>query len=438
MKRGRRWLSPISPVVARPAPTPVAFLARDLVMGGAERTYLHFVNRIASVQPVSVLARRDGALLNELRPDIPLFDLSRPVPSDPFGLSGADRGPTGEDPPGGFNLRSVARLVPECHRLHQVLRLTGCNVVSSFLMRSHLIALLTKHWLRRDLRVVINVHEHMSESAPHLYPSAADRMLMRWVTRNLFPGADRIVVVADSLRQDLIGEFGVPDSLISVVRNPIDLRTIREKAGDAIDAAQMPEDGAPTIVAVGRLVHLKGFDILIRAFARIPAALGARLVIVGGGPDREALQALAAQLALGNRVRFAGMQKNPWKYVARAHVLAMPSRTEAFPSVIGEALALEVPVVAADCSAGVREYLDGSRLGLLVPPEDEASLATAIERLLRDAALRAAFARHGPPRMAELDVPVVVKLYEETLAHVLGTTTTRAARNPVTSPVTTT
>jgi glycosyltransferase involved in cell wall biosynthesis len=376
-------------------------------------------------------------LLNELRPDIPLFDLSRPVPASRLGLTGDERGPTGEDPPGGFNLRSVARLVPECRRLDRVLELTRTHVVSSFLMRSHLIALLTKRLLRPSLRIVINVHEHMSESAHHLYPSAVDRMLMRWVTRNLFPQADRIVVVADSLRQDLTAEFGVPASLISVVRNPIDLREIRSRALEEVDEQQMPRDQAPTVVAVGRLVNLKGFDILIRAFARLPAEIGARLVIVGGGPDRNALESLAAELGLSDRIRFVGWQKNPWKFMARAHVFAMPSRTEAFPSVVGEALALGIPVVAADCSAGVREYLDGSRLGLVVPPEDDASLAGALERMLSDAQLRETFAERGLPRMAELDVPVVVRAYEQTLAHVIAAAPP-AMRRLADSPITTT
>lgn len=392
----------------------VAFLARDLVMGGAERAYLHYVNHLETLGPIAVLGRRDGALLDELRADIPLFDLSMRASPDARGLTGADRGHTGVDAPGGFTPASLLRLVNEGRRLRHVLRITDCRVVSSFLMRSHIIALLTKLVLDPELRVVINVHEHMSESATHLYPTQLDRALMRWITRNLFPHADSIVVVAESLRQDLIHSFGIPAGLVSVVHNPIDLARIRQSARETVTEREFAADG-PVIIGVGRLVPLKGFDVLIRAFARLPASLGARLVVVGGGPERAALESLIAELDLGGRVRLIGMQANPWRFLARATVFALPSRTEAFPNAIGEALALGVPVVAAECSAGVREYLDGTRYGLLVPPGDPNALAAALERVLTDAHLRTDLAARGPTRMEALDLPAVVARYEAVL-----------------------
>ena len=75
----------------------------------------------------------------------------------------------------------------ECRWLRQVIDQTGAQVVSSFLMRAHIVALLTKTLLAPRIHVVLNIHEHMSESAEHFYPYAADRALMRWVVRRLFP-----------------------------------------------------------------------------------------------------------------------------------------------------------------------------------------------------------------------------------------------------------
>lgn len=401
----------------------VVFLARDLLMGGAERAYLDYVNHLERFQPVAVLGRRDGTLLGELKSDIPLFDLSVRGPAS-GGLTGAARTAIGDEAAGGFTPRSLARLVAECHRLNRVLRLTGASLVSSFLMRSHLIALLTRRWLRPDLRVVINVHEHMTESAGHLYPTRVDRRLMRWITRNLFPQADGIVVVADALRQDLIRNFDTPPALITVAHNPVDLCAIRRKAQEEVTECEFPRDGSPVVIAVGRLVKLKGFAVLIHAFARLPPALRAQLVIVGGGPDRAALEKLVADLGLHGTVVFAGLQRNPWKFMARAQVFALSSLTEAFPSVIGEALALGLPVVAADCSAGVREYLKGTHHGLLVPPGDVAALAAALAQLLGDARLRSTLAERGPARMAELDLPIVVERYEDVLAGVMPASST--------------
>ena len=118
-------------------------------------------------------------------------------------------------------------------------------------------------------------------------------------------------------------------------------------------------------------------------------------MIVGDGEESSALQRLIRELGLQDRVDLIGYQENPAKFMARASILALPSLTEGFPNVIGEALALGLPVVAADCSPGVREYLCEGRCGLLVPPKDVGQLAHGLTSLLRDPALRQQFREDG-------------------------------------------
>ena len=163
---------------------------------------------------------------------------------------------------------------------------------------------------------------------------------------------------------------------------------------------------------VGRLVQLKGFDLLIRAVARLPVSLRARLLIVGEGDQRIALEALIAELRLTDRVSLLGTQANPWKFMARADVVALASRSEAFPNVIGEALALSRPVIATNCSPGVSEYLDGGRYGVLVPPEDVDALARGLERILTDPSLRRELATHAASRVEAFGLRPVVDRYE--------------------------
>lgn len=234
---------------------------------------------------------------------------------------------------------------------------------------------------------------------------------MRAFITRAFPRAWRIVAVSDGVRQDLVRHFAIAEDRIAVVPSPIDAARIRSASAERVGGVHAA-DASPLIVGVGRLVALKGFDVLIRAFASLPEILHARLLIIGEGEEQPALERLAAELDVVNRVELMRNQANPWKYMAGADVIAVPSRMEAFPNVIGEALALSVPVVAARCSEGVAEYLDGGRCGILVPPGDAAALAEALEHVLTDAKLRRRLAQQGAQRVEAFNLPDVVQRYE--------------------------
>jgi glycosyltransferase involved in cell wall biosynthesis len=168
-------------------------------------------------------------------------------------------------------------------------------------------------------------------------------------------------------------------------------------------------------------VYLKGYDVLLHAVASVRCEIPVGLVFIGDGEERSALVALATRLGLEDDVRFVGWQRNPWAYLRNARVLAMSSRTEAFPSVLTEAMAVGVPIVAAECSAGVRECLDGGKAGLLVPPDDAPALAQALRRVLSCPALGTALSVHGTQHVAQFALERRVAAYEtmllETDAH---------------------
>jgi glycosyltransferase involved in cell wall biosynthesis len=145
----------------------------------------------------------------------------------------------------------------------------------------------------------------------------------------------------------------------------------------------------------------------------------AKLAIIGDGEERAALESLVRELGLTDRVMLLGFQENPWRYMARADLFVLSSLTEGMPNVIGEAMALGLPVVATDCSPGVREYLDDGRAGLLVPPGDPRALARGIEQLLSDDPLRQELARRGRERIVQFDLSATVGAYESLLEHLL-------------------
>jgi glycosyltransferase involved in cell wall biosynthesis len=138
------------------------------------------------------------------------------------------------------------------------------------------------------------------------------------------------------------------------------------------------------IGAAGRLEPQKGFDVLLRALRDVE---GAVLVLIGEGSEHEHLRSLARRLELSDRIVWHGWSDDVRSFLPSFDVFVLPSRFEGFPLVVLEALLAETAVVATDVGS-VREAVRPGETGLLVPPDDPAALAAAIQRLLADAALR--------------------------------------------------
>ncbi|HUG61788.1 MAG TPA: glycosyltransferase [Methylomirabilota bacterium] len=186
--------------------------------------------------------------------------------------------------------------------------------------------------------------------------------------------AARVVAVSDGLREALVSRWGsLPDRTVRIY-NPVALREIDQP--DEADLMARP----PLVAAVGRLSPEKGMDDLLAAFALVRHK-GARLVIGGDGPDREALGRQAGTLRIADRVTFLGAIDGPAAAFATARVAVCPSRTEAFGMAVVEALAYGLPVVATACD-GPREILGDGRFGVLTPIGDAAAMAEAIEAAL--------------------------------------------------------
>jgi glycosyltransferase involved in cell wall biosynthesis len=160
------------------------------------------------------------------------------------------------------------------------------------------------------------------------------------------------------------------------------------------DGAVRARDAEPLLVAVGRLARPKGFDLAVRALGALARrGVAARLTLVGDGPEREALAALAAAEGVADRVAFAGtlthaellpLYRRAWLLLAPSRV--MPNgRRDGIPNVVVEALAMGVPCVGTR-AAGLEEAIVPGLTGALADPEDVAGLADAVAHLLADPA----------------------------------------------------
>lgn len=143
------------------------------------------------------------------------------------------------------------------------------------------------------------------------------------------------------------------------------------------------------LVAMGRLVAIKQFDVLIDTFALLaPRHPEWTLTLWGDGPLRDALIERIATLGLSDRVILAGRTSEPWDALSRADLFVMTSRVEGFPNVLLEAMALGRPCVALDCPSGPAELTRHGRDARLVALHDRQGLADALHELMSDEALR--------------------------------------------------
>jgi glycosyltransferase involved in cell wall biosynthesis len=264
--------------------------------------------------------------------------------------------------------------------LRQALRTAAPDLVISFLAKINVLTVLAS----RGLAIPVVVSERNNPERQRF------RGTWSWLRQRLYGTAWCVVTPS----RGVLASF--PPKIRArgrVIPNPIDLAP-----------AAMPRRGAGRLVAVGRLVHQKGFDLLLRAFAEIaPDHPEWTLTIWGEGEQRVALEALCARLGLAGRVQLPGLTARPGQWVEEADIFVLSSRYESFGNVITEAMVAGLPVVAFDCPWGPGDILRDSEDGLLVPAEDVGALAAAMRRLIVDADLRrrlAEAAAHNVRRFA--------------------------------------
>jgi GalNAc-alpha-(1->4)-GalNAc-alpha-(1->3)-diNAcBac-PP-undecaprenol alpha-1,4-N-acetyl-D-galactosaminyltransferase len=196
------------------------------------------------------------------------------------------------------------------------------------------------------------------------------------------------------------------------------------RRGCAIPNAVLPRDvpprdgrnGTRVLASLGRLSWEKGYDLLIKSFAKVADAHPSwTLEIWGRGGDREKLESYAAQLGVGDRVTLGGFTADTDDVLARADLYVQPSRREGFPNALCEAMASGLPVVAFASSPGVRMIVRDGIDGVLVPKEQVGSMARTLDRLMRDEGERTRLAARAPEVVQRFSVDEVMRRWEELL-----------------------
>lgn len=345
------------------------FFLSDLDGGGAQRTMVNLVRHWPGdrVPPIFAVGRVSGGGQGWIGDELDPVDL------------GSDR------------LRNA--LLP----LRRLVRRERPDILFSTMVGANIVAAASIIGMRNPpLFVARETNSHRARGdLSSLQRAAAGRVYRR---------AAAVVALSEGIRKELIEDYRLDPERVVTIHNPVDIEEFQFRAANG----ERPWGGdGPVVVAAGRLVRQKGFDILLRAFARMRSG-DARLAIIGEGPDREALRALAGELGVADRVIMPGHVNEPAPWFAHAAAFALSSRWEGFGHVLVEAMACGTPAIAFDCPHGPADIIENGETGLLLSPGDADALAEGLDRVIGDGefadrlgeAGRAAAARFAAPSIA--------------------------------------
>ena len=337
--------------------TRALFFLADFGGGGAQRTLLNLASAMPSGDVSVELAVGDarGPARDWISPGLQYHDL------------------------GG---RRLAALVPSLTRL---IRARAPDIVLSTMMDANVTTALAARLARSKAAIVLR-------ETNSLRARGDIGALRRKLAGLTYRRADLIVALSEGVRRELVDDLGLENERTVTIPNPVAVSEIAERVAKLRQRRTRARNGK-RIVAVGRLHRQKGFDVLIDAVA--DHTPDATLVILGEGPERAKLAQQARMRGLADRVSMPGFVDDTLPYLADADLFVLSSRWEGFGHVIVEAMAAGVPVVATDCPYGPADIIDNEKSGLLVAPENPASLGAAIKRLLSDDALAARLSSQG-------------------------------------------
>jgi glycosyltransferase involved in cell wall biosynthesis len=384
-------------------PVKVLLMLSSLHGGGAERVAVHLLNQLDPKRfDVRMgLLRKAGPYLEHIE------DLDRVMVAPDGEAHFNYDGPNSAQYAPGKLVGSAVR-APLAFR--KMVRETRPDVAMSFLKGTNLLAWLAlmgmgkerPRWIAREGNNVLAVIE---EEAPNPFIKRVSLGL----TRKAYARADAVLANSTDMAQGLVGDLELDPAKMRMINNPIDLAAIAAAKDEPIPGAP----NRPYVLCAGRLEYQKAHEVLIRSFAASGIWRTHALVILGKGSRLNKLHRLAAQLGVGEYVRFIGFVANPYAWMARADLFVLPSRWEGFPTVAAEALACGAPLLLSDCSFGPRDVIEPGVSGELVPVDDEIALSAAMAQLIADPERRARMRTAGFKRVRRFAIETMVGHYAD-------------------------
>jgi glycosyltransferase involved in cell wall biosynthesis len=323
----------------------VLFIIPTLTGGGAERvivTLAKFLDRRRFRVTLAVVDTRDAVLRDEIPGDVEFVDLR------------------------------ATRVRYAITRIVALVWRTKPDVLFSTLGHLNVALAMVRFLFPRKVWTVARETTVVSCSLRLQSHRATWEALYRW----FYSRHDEVICQSRFMRDDLVRNFRFPAARSRVIHNPVDIERIRSLA---VEPASLPETDKDDVrlIAAGRLDREKGFELLIEALRLLDLPF-VHLTLLGQGPLADQLKQQAIRSGLGDRIYFAGFQKNPYSWFARGDALILSSLYEGFPNVVLEALACGTPVIAVPAPGGTREILDGIDSCIVAKEVSASALAEAI------------------------------------------------------------
>ena len=371
----------------------VHFFIGDLRGGGAERALVEIVNHIDQNKfaITLVLIQKRGAYLNDLNQNIPVEELLDKKP-----ISG--------------KFYVLKRLVQHINRTQPDVMISFTTPIARFMLIAKLFCFVkTKYAVVEQNNVSLNIMRS--------YPWGIN-IGMQWFTKALYRSAHLVVAVSEGIKKNIIRDYGLDPNKCLTIYNPVNISKVQQTAKQPVEHNYV-EKGEKLIVAVGRLVPQKGYEDMLEVMHIVRQKVPCKLLILGEGRLRAALEEKVSSLNLKDVVLMPGFMENPWSYLATADVFLSTSYWEGFSLAHIEAMACGVPLVLTDCDYGPKELINPEKNGILVPVGNVLAIATRLIALLKNGNERATLRENAARHMIKFDSPVITTNYEKILDDLL-------------------
>ncbi len=285
------------------------------------------------------------------------------------------------------------------------------DVITSNMAHLNFLVLLLRPLFPKGTRVIVRQNGTVSA----MLREDRIRWRTRWLYCALYGRAERVICQTQAMAEDLAEVVPGIAGKTAVLANPVDINEVRDK----VRCSETQWTGmGPHVLAVGRLSHEKGFDLLLQAMADVKREFPlADVAIAGAGPQKDSLERLCRSLDLNGQVRFLGAVPAPAEHFRGATVFVVPSRHEGMPNAMLEAAAAGLPIVATPAAGGMVELLRG-REGVWLA---EDTTAEALAKALKHALLELKQEQRFPhPWIEEFRMERVAAAYEQLLHEALG------------------
>lgn len=323
--------------------TNIIFFIHQLNSGGAQKVILNLVKNIDKTKFDVTLAvvNNIGEFSNFSDPNVNIID---------------------------FKSKSMRRAIPQIIKL---INTKKPDIVFSGLAYLSLIFALIIPFLKIKNKIKFIARESSIPSISNAMQK--NTFLLNTLYRLFYKNFDLIICQSEYMKNDLAANYKISEYKMTVINNPVDIDNILLNSDEVV---QNIDINKINLLAVGRLHKVKGFDLAIKAVAKLDDRY--HLNIIGEGKERKNLQNLIKELKIENRVSFLGYQDNPFKYMKECDLFILSSRHEGFPNAVLEANTCGLPAIAFKAPGGTVEIINENINGILVEAENIEKLKESI------------------------------------------------------------